>query len=236
MADKDDMTIAIAGKSNGLSTALADNLDGGSLDMGWGDLTRIPTPMSGQSVFMFTNALGEEVSVKVLKGVIVAKRAGGVVWPSATPQKGAMPVIRSDDGITGKSYNEDIGDLDPDELEKYKLGDDLYDWKGLVTKSKYGRKGDRRCKESTDVALLCDGELFPVVLKIGPGSNAAWQSFLRALIGKGLSYYKVVVEFNVKQAESRGGISYSMMVPTLVDTLDDEVVELIKTNYVDQLS
>ena len=69
---------------------------------------------------------GNTKSTDELTGVLVGVGKKGVLWPEEDPSD-AKPVIVSSDLLVGHRVSDDLGSIDPDVLEKYRIGDRKYD-------------------------------------------------------------------------------------------------------------
>jgi hypothetical protein len=196
------------------------------------DLVRVPTPAGGATKWnVDTN--GNVESTDELVGVLVAIGKRGVLWPKADPSD-MRPVIVTHDLIIGYRVSDELGEIDPKSLEKYRLGDRKYDWTAISTSPEFGwgaGKGSgagKKVKESRVLALLRQGETWPILVTIGPGSLAVFEPFRKRLPN---FHYGCVVGLRLQKVKSSGGQPYSQIVPRLVGTISDEQAEVARATY-----
>lgn len=196
------------------------------------DLTRIPTPSAGGLTWTWDGASGSEES-KTIDGVLVGYCARGTLWPSEEPTA-AMPLLVSYDMRSAVKVGDDYGDIDPDELEKYRNVDGTYDWLRLPwNEFGSGKSGfGKRCKESRMLFILRAGDPFPVLVRAQPGSLKTIRPFIKKLT---VPHWRAEVSLALRAEMSKGGQKYSQIVPTLVGTLDKEAGALVKKMYTDPI-
>jgi hypothetical protein len=187
------------------------------------DLIRVPTPSGGGTMWSFDNNGNIETTEEIV-GLLVAEGIRGVLWPKDDPSD-MRPVIVTHDGLVGYRVSDELGDCDPKALERYRIGDRKYDWTALSTGPEFGwgsGKGGgrtRRVKESKVLAILRDGEVWPLLVTIGPGSIAAWTPWRKRLPAFG---YECVVGLKLTKVKNAGGQPYSQIVPRLVGVISEE--------------
>jgi hypothetical protein len=135
--------------------------------------------------------------------------------------------------------NDNLGDIDPEQLAAYRIGDRLYDWEAMGKEgspfgwgSGIGGVG-RRLKESRTLAILQPGEAWPVLLSAGAGSLATICPFVKRLK---VAHFRCIVSITLQKVASKGGIDYSQMVPELIGTISREEGLVIKRLYTDPLT
>ena len=200
------------------------------------DLTRVRTPSAGSTTWEIDES-GNATSTKEIVGVLTAVGRRGELWPFFDPKKEA-PVIVSPDFKIGYRVGDKLGTIDPKALEKYRTGDRTYDWEAMATGPDFGPgtgkdQIGRRCKESRILAVLRDGDIWPVLVSVGPGSLGVFLPFLKKLP---CFHYAAVVGLSLRAEESKGGQPYSMIVPRLVGELSDEQAEFVKEHYTTPLN
>ena len=204
-----------------------------------GDLIRIKTPSGGGRTWQYVNSDGVEVEEKAVHGLFVYYATLGQLWGSEEPTKGQRPVLTSYDMKTAVRTNDALGDIDPEQLAAYRIGDRLYDWEAMGKEgSPFGwgsGKGGigRRIKESRTLAILQPGEAWPVLLSVGGGSLSTICPFVKRLK---VAHFRCHVSLTLRKAVSKGGIDYSQIVPELIGTISREEGLVIKGLYTDPLT
>jgi hypothetical protein len=207
------------------------NLDGEP--MSEMDLIRVRCPLGGSTKWV-VDIDGNQETTDEIAGILVGVGKRGVLWPAEDPSE-KRPVIVTHDLITGYRVSDDIGDLNEATLERYRIGDGRYDWAKLSTSPEYGfgsaRSGSgKRCKESRLLAILRQGETWPLLISIGPGSLANFIPFARRL----QCYpWEAVIGLKLVKAKGRGGQPYSAVQPRLIGTLSPEQGEVCRRTYAD---
>lgn len=198
------------------------------------DLVRVTTPLGGATKWT-VDVNGNSTTCDELVGLCVAYAKRGMLWPSANPTE-KRPVIVSNDLIVGYRVSDDLGDeIDPQALERFRVGDRRYDWQALAASREFGHSaggGAKRVKESRIVALLREGDLWPILVTVGPGSLAGFAPFMRRLPA---FYYECIIGLRLEKAKGAAGQPYSMIVPHLVGTISEEQGAIARRIYADPL-
>lgn len=221
--------------------AMADNMLPGE-GMRESDLVHVPTPSGGGTTWVY-QVLGNEVTTKALRGILVSFAQRSVLWPSQEPSD-AMPVLISDDTLYGRRVGDFTGDLDPAVLDAMliRTGDHagLYDWRspsegGPNVYNEYGSSGKgagKRCKDSRVMFLLTESSVFPLVVRAQPGSLGNVVPFIKNL-PKG--HYRSVIELSLEKVKNPNGQEYSRIVPRYVGDIGKESGAVIKRTYTEPL-
>ena len=208
------------------------NLDGEPMRVQ--DLVRVKTPAGGGTKWT-VNIDGNETTCDEVTGLLVGIAKQGVLWPQDDPTD-QRPVIVTNDLLVGYRVSDDLGSIDPAALEKFRIGDRKYDWAALSSSAEFGygaaRGGGKRVKESRVLAILRDGDVWPVLVTVGPGSLQTWIPFQKRLPS---FHYEVVVGLRLEKAKSAGGQPYSTIVPRVVGTISEEQGEVARRVYVEPL-
>lgn len=198
------------------------------------DLVRVKTPLGGATKWLL-DINGNQETCDEIAGLCVAVAKRGVLWPSANPTE-QRPVIITNDLLVGYRVSDDLGtEIDPKALEKYRIGDRRYDWAALSASPEFGYGaggGAKRVKESRILAILRDGDVWPVLVTIGPGSLGGFLPFLKRLPG---FHYECVLGLRLEKAKGAAGQPYSMISPRLVGTISEEQGEVARRIYVEPL-
>ena len=212
---------------------IAANLDGEP--MSEMDLVRVPTPAGGGTVWNIDNA-GNVESTDEIVGLLVGVGKRGALWPKDDPSE-MRPVIASHDLLVGYRVSDELGDLSPAALEKLRIGDRRYDWTAMSSSSEFGygsgKNGTgKRLKETRVLAILRQGDVWPILVTVGPGSLRGFLPFLKRLPD---FHYACVVGLKLKKEKSTGGQPCSQIVPRLVGTITPEQAEVARKTYVEPI-
>jgi hypothetical protein len=203
------------------------------------DLIRVKTPAGGGRTWVYTNSEGREVECKAIEGLLVYFAPQGQLWGSEEITKGQRPVLTSYDLKTAVRTNDNLGEIDPEELAAFRIGDRTYDWEAMGKEgSPFGwgtGKGGigRRIKESRILAILQPGEAWPVLVTVGGGSVVNVSKWLKLFK---VAHYRAHVSLTLQKVVSKGGIDYSQIVPELIGTISREEGLVIKKLYTDPLT
>jgi hypothetical protein len=187
------------------------------------DLIRVPTPAGGGTMWTIDNQ-GNVETVEEIVGLLVAEGRRGTLWPKDDPSD-MRPVIVSHDLLVGYRVSDDLGDCDPKALERYRIGDRQYDWSALSTGPDFGwgsGKGggrSRKVKESRVLAILREGDTWPILVTVGPGSLGnylPWRKRMPSFI------YECVIGLKLVKVKNAGGQPYSQIVPRVVGQITEE--------------
>ena len=198
------------------------------------DLVRVTTPLGGATKWS-VEVNGNSTTCDELVGLCVAYAKRGILWPSANPTE-QRPVIVSNDLLVGYRVSDDLGsEINPKALERFRIGDRKYDWQALAASPEFGYGaggGAKRVKESRQVALLREGDVWPVLVAVGPGSLRGFIPFMKRLPS---FYYECVLGLKLERAKGAAGQPYSMIVPRLVGTISEEQGAIARRVYADPL-
>ena len=198
------------------------------------DLVRVKTPLGGATKWT-VEVNGNQETCDELVGILVGEAKRGVLWPDPNPTE-QRPVVISNDLLVGYRVSDDLGSVDPAALERYRIGDRRYDWAALSTSPEFGygaNGGGKRVKESRILAILREGDVWPVLVTVGPGSLASWLPFRKRLP---CFHYEAVLGLRLEKAKGGAGQPYSMIVPRLVGELSEEQGEVARQLYTEPLN
>lgn len=209
------------------------NLDGEPMNEQ--DLIRVRTPSGGGTKWIVP-VNGNDESFDEIVGLCVAIAKRGVLWPQDDPTD-QRPVIVSNDLLVGYRVSDDLGSIDPKSLEKYRIGDKTFDWVALSNSPEFGfgsaRGGaGKRCKESRVVAILREGDVWPMLVTVGPGSLRNWMPFQKRLPSY---HYECVIGLRLEKAKGKNGQPYSQILPRVVGQVSEEQGEVARRIYVEPL-
>ena len=192
------------------------------------DLTRVPTPTGGSVTWTWEGPEGEESS-KEIEGILVHVQQRGVLW--ATEEIGdSQPVLSTHDLVTAHRIGDDIGDIDPEELDRCKLDGGGYDWQKLAyCQWGSGKNGvGKRCKESRMMFVLRASDPWPMVISAQPGSLKTVKPWIKKLP---VPHFRAVIALGLEKVKNRGGIDYAQIKPRLVGTLNRESGQVVFDTY-----
>jgi hypothetical protein len=199
------------------------------------DLISVRTPLGGSTKWVIDNGGNQETCDEIV-GLCVAIAKRGVLWPSANPTE-QRPIIVTNDLLVGYRVSDEIGsEIDPKVLEQYRIGDRKYDWAALASPTgPFGFSasgGGKRVKESRILAILREGDVWPMLVKIGPGSLATWGPFQKRLPS---FHYECVLGLKLEKAKGANGQPYSMIVPRTVGVISEAQGEIARRVYTEPL-
>lgn len=213
-----------------LAEAMTANVRGQAMQES--DLIRVPTPAGGSTKWIVPGDSGEE-AVNEIIGLLVYFAPRGTLWPTQEVSD-SRPLLVSADLLTATRVGDDYGDIDPDELEKYRSnpGNEpaVYDWSSLPW-NEFGTGKDgsgKRCKESRLLFLLREGEPFPLLIRAQPGSLKTIRPFIMRLT---VPHWRAVIGLSLQEAKSKAGKKYAQIVPRLVGTLPKDFGEKVRETY-----
>lgn len=197
------------------------------------DLVRVKTPLGGATKWAL-DINGNSETADELVGLLVGIASRGILWPSVDPTE-QRPVVVSHDLRVGYRVSDDLGTIDPKALERYRVGDKTYDWVALSMSPEFGygtHGAGKRVKESRTLAILREGDVWPLLVSIGGGSLSGFIPFLKRLP---CFHYEAVVGLRLEKAKNKGGQPYSMIVPRLVGQVSEEQGEVARRIYAEPL-
>jgi hypothetical protein len=209
------------------------NLDGEP--MRESDLVSVKTPTGGGTKWIVP-VNGNDEPCDEIVGLCVGIAKRGVLWPQDDPTD-QRPVIVTNDLITGYRVSDDLGTIDPKALDRYRTGDKRFDWVALSNSPEFGfgsaRGGaGKRCKESRMIAILREGDVWPILVRIGPGSLAEWGPFQKRLPS---FHYECVIGLRLEKTKGKNGQPYSQIIPRVVGLVSEEQGEVARRIYVEPL-
>lgn len=210
------------------AAALAANV--GSLsEISLADFTHVPTPSGGSLQWTYESVTGE-VSQDAIEGLLVYQCEHGSLWPTDEPTEGNPPLLITHDLRIAKKVGDDYGTLDPQAIEAARREDGYYDWQALpYTQMGSGKNGiGKRAKEGRMFCILPQGETLPMLVRIQPGSIT---DIRRWLLRLPVPYFQVEVSLTLTKAKSKGGITYSKVVPRVTSVLSAEQGALVAERY-----
>jgi hypothetical protein len=212
---------------------IAANLEGEQMNET--DLVRVKTPLGGSTQWTI-DVDGTVETTDEIVGLLVGVGKKGTLWPAEDPSE-ARPVIVSNDLQVGYRVSDDLGTIDPDALERFRIGDRKYDWAALANSNEFGfgtsRSGSgKRCKEARTLAILRQGETWPILVTVGPGSLGNVTPWLKRLP---CFQHEAVIGLKLVKAKGRGGQPYSQIVPRFVGQITEEQGLVARKTYADPI-
>lgn len=208
--------VALSGAASGLREAQAASGE----TVGLGGLTWVRTPSGGGTTWEIEDGLGNSEPAREITGVLVLYRKRSILWPTeGDPQEGAKPLLVSDDHpdlAVARKVGSDYGDLDPDLIECCRREDGLYDVRpkskgGIFHYAEFGTstKGPGpRMKEQRIVGVLREGDLWPLMLTVQPGSL---RNVINTIARLTVPYWQCIVRFTLAKAVASNGSPYSQL-------------------------
>jgi hypothetical protein len=172
---------------------------------------RITIPAGGGTRFDVPGPSGSTAE-ESLQGVVIHSSTRRAYWPGNEPTQGNPPDCTSDDGINGVGDPGGLCGQCP--LNKF----------GSATNGGRGKA----CKETLQLFVLRDGEALPVVLNLPPSSLKPWSQYVTRLVREKRKARETVTEFTLDGVKSAGGISYSQIKCTALETLPDDSMSAIR--------
>ena len=224
-------SFAIATRSEELAEVIRENIgDGGRMTPF--DLDRVKVPTGGGKIWSIPTLDGED-DQRELTGVIVAWRDARAFWetPFASSGGGTPPDCSSQDSIIGFGMYGVGSELHPDGKC---ASCPMAQWGSKVNEKGEETRG-QACKQMRVLFLLQPDALLPLALFAPPTSVAALRKYFMRLSTQGVPYYGVVTGLQLGEASSGDGITYSQVVPRMVNRLTDED-KLAVRSYANSLS
>jgi hypothetical protein len=195
------------------------------------NLTRIKTPAGGGTRWEIPTAFGAD-SVEEICGVLVNFQKHGILWPSDEPKSGQMPVLRSFDLKSAEQWGPIPQDME-EGLAKCKTGERTYSWENLPWNQwGTGKNGQgKRCKEQRQLFVLREGDLFPLLITVQPGSLKRVLGWFNELSKAGVPFYRAVVALRLEKVMSKAGKPYAQIAPKLIGTVSSEDGKMILDRF-----
>jgi len=187
------------------NTSIAEELDG--LDL---TFDRIKIPAAGNITFEVPGEDGEPDAVKEFSAVILHHHPLFCYYKTKYTGGNNPPDCGSFDGIYG------VGDPGG-ECKKCPLN-----------KFDTGENGSKACKNRRRIYVLCEGEVFPLLLSLPTGSLKEFTKYLKRLLSKGKKSNAFVTRFALKKATNSGGVVYSQAQFTVDRPLTSEEYALVE--------
>jgi hypothetical protein len=214
--------------------AMKENMvEGDSFSMS--DLVRVKTPSGGGLFWTVEGVAGESVE-KEIEGVMVFQARQGTLWPSLETTTGKRPVMSTNDMKHGKLQipEEEIPAEILQTIKQHEISPGVFDWPALpYTQFGSGKNGvGKFAKESRVLFILRKDEMFPLVIRVGPGSLKTVTQFIMRLQ---VPYYRAIIGLTLKKETSKGGQDYSRIIPTLKGVLDPDSGKVVQESYTNLL-
>lgn len=238
------MSTALSTQTRNDYVALAENSDVGEIvraNLGEGEafdvslLTRVKVPSGGGTTWTIPTVEGDE-NAKVLEGAFLHWSKQGLLWPHEEPVEGDQPILVSYDLETAELRGPIPAELN-DTLERFRLSDTTYDWRGLAADNGpfgygTGKSGHgKRVKEQRLVVLLRKGDIMPTVVTVPPGSLKNFAKLMFGMTNFQLPYWKTAVRLTLEKATSRGGQPFAKIAFSVAGRLDPETADMLRRLY-----
>ena len=215
--------------------ALKANMDEGE-PITEADLMRVKTPAGGGVQWCIPEVSGD-VYAKDITGILVFQARQGTLWKSLDPGDDP-PIVVTRDMKYGR-INVPEEKIEKEMLEELKRCEvpgqpGIVEWDKLsYTQFGTGKQGiGKFAKESRPVFILRKGDAFPLMIRVGSGSITNIKRFIMQLK---VEYWRAVIKLTLTKEKSKGGIDYSEVHPTLVDTLSVEDGLVVQEQYTNRL-
>lgn len=184
------------------------------------DLDKIRVPAGG-GLYWTIPGLEKDTTREEIYGVVVYRQTIRRYWAEKYTGAGLPPDCISDNCILGRG--EPAGDCT----------DCPYAQFGSALDAKGEPGAGQACKVITLVfAYLPDG-LLPSKIVLPPTSMLPFEKYCNRLTTHGIALHATVTGFRLEAAKSRGGITYSRVLPILRQRLNPEQVALIRRRVLD---
>lgn len=168
------------------------------------DLERIHVPSGGGTQWEIGTLSGSEMA-KAFDAVIVHAKDGRIYWAEPFGQGDRVPNCVSNDGLVGHG--------DPG---------------GHCAECPYSQFGSdeqgsgQACKQVKQLFLFLAGDRLPRLLSVPPTSLKPMRKYMLRLASAGKAYYAILTRFELEKTQSRDGIEYAVITPTMAQELSDE--------------
>jgi hypothetical protein len=178
------------------------------------DLDRIRVPAGGSLTWEIPTLTGEE-EAKTVEGVVIAFSDRRAFWRESFDATGGgtPPDCSSDDCIVG--VGDPGGTCATCALAKFGSARD-------------GEGDGQACKQVRLLFLVRPADLLPIVVAVPPSSLKNVRRHFLRLASQSMPYYGVVWSFELAKDKSKGGITYSKIVPKLKAVLPPEEAARMK--------
>jgi len=184
------------------------------------DLTRIRIPGSGGLAWEIPTPTGDVDAAKSFDAIILDVRDTRVFWEGAFVGGSQQPDCSSDDAVIGVGMHGPGSASNP---SGHCVGCPM---------AEFGSREDgpgQACKAVRQVFLLRPDGLLPSLLFLPPSSHKAFRGYIvQKLASSGLVHYGVLTRFELAKAQSKSGIAYSQIKPSLVAKMPAEEMGWIR--------
>lgn len=219
----------------------------GKGQINFNDLDKVKLPGAGGTSWEVITLEGD-ASVPELRGIIVAWADKKVWWPVAMDDPastGGPPVCRAetvwDNGRKGIgigdptiSFNaKEVAMLDAPgsqftrQPKKITGGWDC----STCIHNQFGtnaKHGGKACADKRPVMMLDEGSLLPFVVMLPATSIQPLREFFGRMARNGLPFFAAIISLKLEKDKSAGNVTYSKVVPTLVERLKAEHVTVAR--------
>lgn len=201
-----------------LMETIRENIGGGAITAF--DLDRVKIPTGGGKLWSIPSIDGDPEDTRTIDGVIVYHREPRAFWKTAFASSG---------GGTPPDCSSQFGDFGVGEYGvgsvAHPSGDcktcPMAEWGSAPLRDGQDKSRGQWCKQMKLTFVLRDDALLPLALFLPPTSLVPMRKYLLGLASHGQHYSSVVTRFTLDGATSDGGIDYSVVKPTRLESLDD---------------
>jgi len=200
-------------------------------------LTRVKTPSGGGLNWEINGVNGPEFT-REIEGLWLFQRKEGLLWPSLESATDKQPVLTTTDLKVARLRIPEA-EVPPEMLVAIKPFElpgrpGFYDWKNLpYCQMGTGKNGiGTWAKEQRVLFILRKKDMWPIIVKIGPGSRKSFDPFIAQL---DCVYHRCIIGLTLKEETSKGGAKYSMIIPAKKGEVDDATWAVSKAMFTDRL-
>lgn len=179
-------------------------------------IERVKVPAGGGIAWEVTDADGNTDAVKEIVGIIVDNHPANAMWFSEDMSgDNKSPDCQSIDGKTGSMY----GPCEHCEYNQFGTG----------------KNGGKLCKNTIQLFILREGDLFPVLVSVPASSIKAWNTYKASrLLAKGRKPSQVITRLTLEKTENKDKIVFSSIVFAMAGQLSSDVAQAVGL-YTDQI-
>ncbi len=198
-------------------------------------LIRVKTPSGGALNWEIPNVNGAQFT-REIEGLWLFQRKEGVLWPTLESTSGKQPVLHTTDLKTAIMRVRE-SEVPPEMLaaiKPFEISPGIYKWRELpYLQQGTGKKGVGTWgKESRILFILRKDDMWPLVVKIGPGSRKPFDAFVAQL---DCVYHRAIISLSLREEISKTGQKYSQIVPAKKGIVDDATWDVSRSLFTERL-
>lgn len=222
-------TYEILNPQSDLVAARKENMDDGET-ISEQDMLKARMPSGGGTAWQIFDGPNLVDTVPEISGILCYIAKKGTLWPHEDIGGGLRPVLTTNDLKTAYRVGEDLGDIDPKELDRCSNPDGTIRWQELSYCQNGSGKGGRgrRAKENRVLAILRAGDVLPILVTITPGSLTTVVPWIKRFAAPA---YRHEVTLGLRRVQSGNGIAFAQVNPKIDRKLSPEQGEIIRQCY-----